>query len=517
MPSPFISSSVSVLRRLLLFASLSSLLVALSLSASDSPLGLFSASQDVGKVAHPGSASYDPSSRAYTLSASGENIWYADDQFQFVWKKSSGDVSLSADIAFLGKGTNAHRKAVLMIRQSLDSDAVYADIALHGSGLTSLQFRSTRGGATREVQANLESPRSLRIEKRGDYFTMWLAGPDGKFSLAGATGKIVLTPPFYVGIGLSSHEKDVVEKAVFSSVGLRESPLTENAGVASPSTTLYSMMEIIDAQSFDRRAIYVAPGRFEAPNWMPDAQHLLFNRKGRIEILPISGAAPSLLDTGFATQCNNDHGISPDGKQLVVSDNSQQDHESRVYLLPLTGGAPRLITPNAPSYWHGWSPDGKTLAFVGQRNDEFDIYSIPVTGGAETRLTTATGLDDGPEYSPDGKYIYFNSVRSGHMQIWRMDADGSNQLQITHDDLNNWFPHLSPDGQTMVFLSFQPEVQGHPENKDVQLRSLTLADGKIQVVAELFGGQGTINVPSWSPDGKHFAFVSYALVAHPDK
>jgi TolB protein len=228
--------------------------------------------------------------------------------------------------------------------------------------------------------------------------------------------------------------------------------------------------------------------------------------------LPVTGGAPKTIDTGAAIHCNNDHGISPDGKSLAISDSSQSDQKSHVYIVPIGGGTPRLLTPNAPSYWHGWSPDGKTLAFVGERNEDFDIYTIPVGGGEETRLTTAQGLDDGPEYSPDGKYIYFNSERTGHMQIWRMRADGSAQEQITFDDSNDWFPHISPDGKWMVFLSYGSEVTGHPPNKNVQLRLLDMSDGKIKVVVKLFGGQGTINVPSWSPDSKKFAFVSYQFL-----
>ncbi len=226
-------------------------------------------------------------------------------------------------------------------------------------------------------------------------------------------------------------------------------------------------------------------------------------------------ASPTIIDTGFANRCNNDHGISPDGTQLAISDNSQGDKESQVYVVPIGGGAPRQITHTTPSYWHGWSPDGKTLAFVGQRNGDFDIYAIPAAGGEEMRLTTAKGLDDGPEYSPDGKYIYFNSERTGHMQIWRMKPDGSEQEQVFSDDLNNWFPHISPDGQWMVFLTYGAEVNGHPENKDVMLRLMSLdpkAEKKITVLAKFFGGQGTINVPSWSPDSKRLAFVSYMLV-----
>lgn len=220
-----------------------------------------------------------------------------------------------------------------------------------------------------------------------------------------------------------------------------------------------------------------------------------------------------MIDTGYATRCNNDHGLSPDGTLLAISDGSQGDHKSTIYIVPLAGGTPRRITQNSPSYWHGWSPDGKTLAFCGERNGEFDVYTIPAAGGEETRLTTAVGLDDGPEYSPDGGYIYFNSVRTGLMQIWRMRPDGSGQEQVTSDDFNNWFAHISPDGKWMVFLTYAHDVTGHPGGKDVMLRLMSLdGEKKITVLAKLYGGQGTINVPSWSPDSKRLAFVSYHLL-----
>ncbi len=170
------------------------------------------------------------------------------------------------------------------------------------------------------------------------------------------------------------------------------------------------------------------------------------------------------------------------------------------------------MTENSPSYWHGWSPDGNTLAFCGQRDGEFGIFTIPVSGGEETRLTTAAGLDDGPDYSPDGKYLYFNSDRTGIMQIWRMRPDGTDLRQITSDDFNNWFPHVSPDGRWMEMLTYDKNVKGHPANKNVMLRLMSLSDGKITVLAKLFGGQGTINVPSWSPDSLRLAFVSYQML-----
>jgi TolB protein len=471
------------------------------------PIGIFESHQDIGKVLHPGSAEYSASNQTYTISGSGENMWFSSDAFQFVWKKVSGDVALTADISFLSTGGNEHRKAVLMVRQDLDADSVYADVALHGNGLTSLQYRDEKGAPTHEIQSNISAPKRLRIEKRGNYVYLLLAADGHELSPSGTSIRIPLQGTFYVGIGVCAHDKDALEKAVFSNVNLE----TLGAASAVP-PTLYSSLETIDIASTDRRVVYVSPEHFEAPNWTRDGAAFLFNSGGRIYRLPVTGGRPAMIDTGFADRCNNDHGISPDSTSLAISDQSQEEHRSIVYIVPIGGGTPRRITQFSPSYWHGWSPDGKTLAFVGERNGEFDIYAIPAVGGNETRLTTAKGLDDGPEYSPDGKYIYFNSERTGMMQIWRMHPDGSEQEQITFDDFNNWFPHISPDGKWMVLLSYDKSVTGHPENKDVMLRLMSLSDKKITVLAKLFGGQGTINVPSWSPDSKRLAFVSYELM-----
>jgi len=478
---------------------------------ASSPVGIFEGHSDVGTVLHAGSVDYNASQKTYTISGSGENMWLAADAFQFAWKKVSGDVTLTADISFLTKTGNEHKKAVLMLRQTLDSDSVYADVALHASGLTSLQFRDEKGAVTREVQSRLPAPKRLRIARRADYVYMSLAANGGEPQPEGGWLRIPLKGPFYVGLGVCSHDKDVVETAVFSNV-----VLTDVAPASVGKVTLYSTLETITIDSADRRVAYLAEGRFEAPNWTRDGSAFLFNRGGHIERLAVGSDKPVTIDTEIATRCNNDHGISPDATQIAISDNSQGDHESLVYIVPFAGGTPRRITQKSPSYWHGWSPDGKTLAFVGQRNGDFDIYTIPAAGGEETRLTTAKGLDDGPEYSPDGKYIYFNSERTGHMQIWRMKPDGSDQEQVFSDDFNNWFPHISPDGQWMVILTYGADVSGHPENKDVMLRLMSLdpkeADKKITVLAKLFGGQGTINVPSWSPDSKQVAFVSYMLI-----
>lgn len=273
-----------------------------------------------------------------------------------------------------------------------------------------------------------------------------------------------------------------------------------------------SALETISISGFERDTVYHTKEHIEAPNWSPDGQTLIFNSNGLLYKIPIKGGAPEQIPTDFAKRINNDHGISPDGTQLVISDQTETG-KSLIYTLPIAGGTPKKITPSGPSYWHGWSSDGKTLAYCAERNGNYDIYTIPVDGGEEVRLTTSEGLDDGPDYSPDGKYIYFNSVRTGTMQIWRMQTDGTNQEQITTDELNDWFAHPSPDGKWIVYVSFGTDVPAgsHPPNKDVQLRLMHLETKQVQVMAKLFGGQGTINVPSWSPDSEKIAFVSYRL------
>jgi TolB protein len=471
-----------------------------------SSVGLFEGHQDVGTVLHPGSAVYDAAKQSYRVTGSGENMWFGMDDFQFAWKKMTGDVAIAADISFVGDKGNNHRKAVLMIRQSLDGTSPAVDLARHGDGLTSLQFRDAAGSDDREVQSNITGPNRVRLEKRGDYFYAFVSGADGKLQPAGASTKLALNGPFYVGIGVCAHDKEASETAVFSNVKV------ETLAAVSEKPVLFSTLETVPIASADRRVSYVAQAHFEAPNWSRDGSYFLFNQDGGIYKLNVNGGQPVRIDTGAQVKCNNDHGISPDGKLLAVSD-STENGKSLVYTLPIGGGTPAKITSSGPSYWHGWSPDGSTLAFVGQRDGDFDIYSIPVGGGEERRLTTAPGLDDGSEYSPDGQWIYFNSERTGHMQIWRMHPDGSGQEQVIQDETNDWFPHISPDGKWMTFIAYEKDVTGHPPDKDVRLNLMSLEDKKVKVLATLFGGQGTNNVPSWSPDSSKVAFVSYEYLA----
>ncbi len=473
-------------------------------------LGVFEGHTDIGHPGKSGRADFQPATAELCIAGGGENMWFTNDAFHFVWKRLSGDFTLQAAIEFLGAGGNAHRKACLMVRQDLSPGSPYVDVAVHGDGLTSLQYRETPGGMTHEIQAKERGLGHVGLVRQGDVFFMTWPGTHPASAkaaaLAGACQRLKFSEPLLVGLGVCAHDDQVLEQARFSQVVLQSQP---TAPVGQP--VLHCTLEAVPLGSRDRRVLYHTLDHIEAPNWSRDGQSLLFNMGGRIYRLPASGGEPKPVDTGFANRCNNDHGLSPDGSMLAISDQTRGG-KSIIYTLRAAGGAPKQITALAPSYWHGWSPDSSTLAYCAERNGEFDIYIIPAAGGAETRLTSAQGLDDGPDYTPDGKFIYFNSERSGTMQIWRMKPDGRQQEQVTADDFNNWFPHPSPDGHWIVLLSYEKDVTGHPANKPVRLRLLPTGGGPIQELARLFGGQGTLNVSSWSPDSKQVAFVSYELI-----
>ena len=275
---------------------------------------------------------------------------------------------------------------------------------------------------------------------------------------------------------------------------------------------VYSVLETVDVATGERTVRKRFDSLIEAPNWLPDGNTLLYNAGGSLWLFDLASGESRKVDTGSAARCNNDHVLSPDGRQVGLS-SAGPEGRSLVYVAPLSGGEPRLVTPVGPSYLHGWSPDGRTLAYCAERGGEFDIYTMPVEGGEETRLTDAPGLDDGPEYSPDGHYIWFNSVRSGLMQVWRMDADGQNQTRMTWDEESNcWFPHLSPDGKQVAYIAYKKgdvSPGDHPPCKHVEIRLMDADGSNTRTLVRLFGGQGTLNVNSWSPDGTQLAFVSY--------
>ena len=479
-------------------------------------LGIFESQTDVGKVNPAGTASFDATKGVYTIASSGANLWATTDGFHLVWKKVSGDLSLTADIdlAAPGAASNPHRKALLMFRQTLDPDSMYADAAVHGSGEMALQYRRAKGDTTQDIAFDLGAPKTVRLEKRSDTITLFVSMKGEPLHQAGASIKMHFAEPFYAGLGVCAHQDGAVEKATFSHVEMKPLAAPQNPAAMA----LYSTLQTIAIDNNARMAYVIVTGKghMEAPNWSKDGKTLIFNRDGRLWTVPVAGGEPSAIDIGDATDCTGSHGLSPDGKWLAMTCVTPDHPGRRVYIVPSAGGVPRLVTANPNSYFHSWSPDGKTILFTRPANGSLNIYAIPAEGGEEKALTAGTGTSDDPDFSADGQYIYFNSDRAGGMQIFRMRPDGSHVEQMTFDERRNWTAHPSPDGKSVLMLSYGKDVTGHPANQDVTLRILDVTTGKLRDLVEIVGGAGTDNVPNWAPDGAHFAFVSYQMLPAED-
>ncbi len=490
------------------------------------PVGLFDDHADIGNPKMHGDAAYDPATQAYTLKGGGSNIWFNRDEFHFVYKKIKGDFILTADFAFSGDSAGAvgHRKIGWMIRESTDEGAASANACNHIDGLVVLQWRPYHGMFMRDPEEERFYPKkggqTIQLQRIGKIITMKIAHPGEPLQLVGSCTTDALEKDVLVGLYICSHDSNQVATAKVWNVRIDKPVIheyTSNPHVKPEALhdVLGSRLEILDISDGARKVIHEAPGRFEAPNYIANGKKLLFNEGGVLYTIPIEGGTPEKLNTGNVAGINNDHMISFDGKMLGISSNRVgATGGSYVHVLPLTGGEPILITDASPSYLHGWAPGAKELAIVAKRNGSsvYNLYKVSVKDKNETPLTNNTRTHvDGPEYSPDGKYIYYNANVSGTMQIWRMRPDGSGKEQLTFDEYHNWFPHISPDGKWMAYISFPMDIDpdSHPSYKDVTLRLMPLTSpGAPRVIAYLYGGQGTLNALSWSPDSKHLAFVS---------
>lgn len=484
---------------------------------SAAPLGTFTSQSDVGAVSAAGTASFDEKTGAYSISSAGGDLWAAEDDFHFVWKKASGDLAITAEIKVAQNDAAAHplRKAFLMVRESLDTDAKYVDAAVHGNGETAIQYRRAKGDSTQDIAFNIGAPQRIRLEKRGDTFTLFLSMHGEPLHQSGAAIKVPFTGEFYVGLGVCAHDAHKAQSATFSNVNV--AALQPRATTAKK--VWYSSLLTVNIDPNARGAwlARTARERMEAPNWTRDGKTLVYNANGRMFTVPATGGPASLLDIGDASDCTGSHGLSPDGKLLAITCVTPGHPERRVYAIPSTGGGtPKMITQGANSYFHSWSPDGQTILFTRWKEGSINIYAVPATGGDEKQITTGKATSDDPDYSPDGQWIYFNSDRGGSMQIWRMKADGSDPEQITSDDRPNWTPHPSPDGKSVLILSYQNGVKDHPANKDVTMRIVDVSTKKIRDIVEIVGGGGTDNVANWAPDGTHFAIVSYQELPDPE-
>ncbi len=485
----------------------SSLFFGSMLNAQTPDTGIFTQHDDIGSEIPEGNVIYAPATQTYAISGSGENIWLDEDAFHYVWREASGDFILRARMKFEGEGQHSHRKMGWMLRENKTAGSPHFSAVVHGDGLTSLQYRKIQDGITEELRSDVIAPDIVQMERRDDKLIMSVAREGEPFqtvsmSIEGDDN------PLMAGLFVCSHDSTTIETATFRNVRfVKPAP----AELVPYTDYLGSHLEVMEMSSQHRKIVYTSPISVQAPNWTPDNKYLIYNSEGLLFRIPPHGGIPQQINTGFATRNNNDHVLTFDGSLIGISHHAEEDDgNSVVYSLPVEGGTPKRLTPKSPSYLHGWSPDNKYVTYTGERNGQYDIYKIHVDGGDEIQLTNTKSLDDGSEYSPDGKYIYFNSARTGTMQVWRMRPDGSEQEQLTFDEYNDWFPHISPDGTQMVFISYGPEIDAgdHPFYKHVYLRQKPVDGGEPKIVAYLYGGQGTINVPSWSPCGKYISFVS---------
>ncbi|MEX0321793.1 MAG: TolB family protein [Puniceicoccaceae bacterium] len=480
-------------------------------------MGDFDAAIDIGNPEIAGRSEFDPTNQTYELSGAGYNIWFDRDEFHYLYKELDGDFILTANFQLIGEGVNAHRKVGWMVRNSTAEDSPHFTAALHGDGLTTGQWRDAKG-ASMQAQSELKSPDShcqiLQIERKGREYIFRAARKGELLRTVGSTEMDSLQGPVLAGLYICSHDVNVMESVKVWNVRV-DFPVADDYNPYSAGF-LRSRLETMDVLTGERRVIWEHDDRFEAPNWTPDGSQLVFNMNGLLYKISVNGGEPVVMDTGTVDDVNNDHGISFDGKLMAISHRRELPDGksgSAIYVVPLEGGEPRLVVEEMPSYWHGWHPDNERVVYVAKREKgvPFNIFEANINTGEEKQLTFFDANHvDGPEYGPAGEWLYYNGSQTGPMQIWRMREDGSTTEQLTFDELNDWFPHISPDGKWMVYISFPTTIRkdSHPPYKRVHLRLMNLETRESRVIAYLYGGQGTINVPSWSPDSRRIAFVS---------
>ncbi|TVQ67955.1 MAG: biopolymer transporter TolR [Balneolaceae bacterium] len=479
---------------------------------SMNPYGQFDNALDLQSQVTDGLLQYDESLQLYTLTATGAGVAgeTGRDDYFFAWKAVQGDFILRAELHsdpdIPGRGTFG-----LAVRNTISDDSGMISMAVGSNGTMSLVSRNSKGGdSNTETTADL-NPDVIEVERVNGRFR-FRAARFGEPLVLVAESEAVLRNELHAGLFVSGGSPEIPASAVFRNVRIVK-PMPEDA--VQYQQYLGSRMEVLDVESGMRTILFDSEHSVQAPNWTVDGKRLIYNSNGYLYNYHLDTGRITYLNTGFAISNNNDHVISIDGSLLAISHHVAEDNnQSTIYVLPVDGSdEPQQVTGTGlgHAFLHGISPDNRFVTFTGWRNGKYDIYIADIGTMEETQLTDTPFLDDGSEYTPDGSYIYFNSNRSGAMQIWRMKPDGSEQTRVTFDEnFNDWFPHISPDGRKILFLSYGTDVESgdHPFYKHVTLRMMPADGGEPRIVAYLYGGQGTINVPSWSPDSKRVAFVS---------
>ncbi len=478
------------------------------MSTSQKPLGAFEHHRSSGGAA----AVYDPAEQTYTLSTEGAAAIASQRSLPLAWSQIRGDFIVQATVRWAGVGSGARGKVGIVARQTLGAEAPYAAGCVEASPRTTLEYRRGDGAAVEQVDVSSFHPTEIQLARSGNRFTFSSAVFGEGYKSVSV--ELDLDPQSYVGLFLGPAEGGTAQKALFTNVRVI---IPAPADFRPYRDYLGSHLEVMDVSTGWRKILHSEPGSIQAPNWTRDDKLIYNSSSGVMYTYDLATGGIAELDTGSRRQNNNDHVLSFDGKMLALSNYAGEPRRSVAFILPVEGsGDPVQITSpdRGHTYLHGWSPDGKKLVFTGGRNGETgdyrNLWSVDIDTKVETALTPPGTLDDGPEYTPDGQYIYFNSVRTGTMQIWRMHPDGSDPEQVTFDEYNNWFPHVSPDGEWIVYIAFPKGIDpwSHPFYQQCYIRSMPASGGAPKTIGYLYGGQGSMNTPNWSPDSRRIAFVS---------
>lgn len=487
----------------------------INISLDDTPqtIGIFKNAFDIGEVLHSGTAGYDWENQTYRITGSGYGVGESEDAFQYLWNSVQGDFILRAEIHHMNS-SESERSGVVYgwsVRNALSSDSEMVTISVSPTDGASASVRTEKGGGSSSYTISRSSVDVIQLERVEGNYSVGI-GKFGEPLDIQEIPDVNLRNEVLAGLFVHSDDPEKVAEVSFRNVRIVK-PFPENE----PRNQRYlgSRMEMLNVETGMRKVLFESEHSVQAPNWTVDNEKLIYNSNGYLYNYELSTGQITYLNTGFATSNNNDHVITFDGEQIAISHHVREDNnQSTIFMMPIDGSDnPRQVSKSGMghAFLHGISPDNQTVIFTGWRNNKYDLYAADVNTMEETQLTDTPFLDDGSEYSPDGEYIYFNSNRTGAMQLWRMKPDGSEQTQLTFDEnFNDWFPHISPDGEWILFISYGTDVESgdHPFYKHVTLRLMPVSGGEPTIVAYLYGGQGTINVPSWSPDSKYVAFVS---------
>ncbi|WP_018615470.1 TolB family protein [Segetibacter koreensis] len=473
-------------------------------------VGIFDGQTDIGQVIQPGVAMYDTETDEYEiLSPATNNGLLNQDPIHFVWKQIKGDFIIYAQVNLLARDTNLSTRLGCMIRTNLDANSPNISASIDEKGETSIEYVKDPDDSINEVRYALKNANVIQLQRDGNDYIIRVAKFGEPFITRQVTN-LNLGDDVFVGLFIGSINQDKVEKGIYNNIRLTI-PVPKILSIYR--TDIGSNLEILDIETGNRKIVYSDTSSIHAPIWQKDGNTLIYGKQGLLYTFDLVRKKCTLLNTAGMKNNSNDHVLSCDGKMLGICIRPTETEAPIMYTVPASGGHPKRISKKGPSFPHCWSLDGKMLLFAGSREGEFEIYKISARGGKEYRITNTRGMDDCPEYSPDGKYIYFSSNRTGSMHIWRMKPDGSDQEMVTAGGFYDWFPHVSPNGKWIVFLSYSKDdasPSGHPSYRQVYLRLMPVSGGEPKIIAYVYGGQGTINSPCWSPDSKKIAFASYS-------